>query len=382
MRSCGLVILLAISLTSCVHEPFNSVADQPDIELIWHKSYSSETRNDIDTGMLWALSFLGAEWPAGSYNKTVVWLKDNRAELHLDQAGFNPSAAAALSEIILAAKSSEEYNVHGAFDLGRFVALCLLSSPNYYAITGVPKKLDDFLAGSTILNDSAAAIRKSTVSKVDRLVHMTDTNEEVNRAKFVAKEGTLDSVSSYFELEEFEVMDIMSNGQLRFAVYNKLGDLLNGSDSIYSNGGKPSKCLWCHETNINRNFIPHASHPAFVSVDEFNVRVGKWQENLLLFRSTLQTDVEFDQRQNHTFTELLYIGFMEPSADRLASEWGMEKIEVETLLSSIPKHDHDEFNFMTDLYHRRDVEDFAPFKSLRVSDDARELTNFEADLIP
>jgi hypothetical protein len=87
------------------------------------------------------------------------------------------------------------------------------------------------------------------------------------------------------------------------------------------------------------------------------------------------------EKQDHTFAELLYIGFMQPNATRLAAEWNMTKSEVENKLNSIETHNHEEFSFMNGLYFRHLIEAFGPFEVISVPFDAREASINEPNLL-
>ena len=89
--------------------------------------------------------------------------------------------------------------------------------------------------------------------------------------------------------------------------------------------------------------------------------------------------VDFSQTQQHTFTELLYISFMEPSAERLSREWNLTLTEVQNRLTGLPTHTYDEFPFLGTLYHRKDIELLAPYPGLSVSDHVREQSQTEVN---
>jgi hypothetical protein len=50
-------------------------------------------------------------------------------------------------------------------------------------------------------------------------------------------------------------------------------------------------------------------------------------------------------------------------------------------LLSIPTHVNNEFPFLKDVYHRNQIEKYAPYKSIKVSDDMREATNNEPNYL-
>ena len=87
------------------------------------------------------------------------------------------------------------------------------------------------------------------------------------------------------------------------------------------------------------------------------------------------------EKQDHTYAELIYIGFMQPNAARLAQEWGMSESEVKTKLTSFETHDHEEFSFMQALYFRHLIDVLGPFKTIEVPIDARDASVNEPNLL-
>ena len=99
------------------------------------------------------------------------------------------------------------------------------------------------------------------------------------------------------------------------------------------------------------------------------------------YRKSLRQDIDYSKTLDHTFTEILYISFMEPSAERLASEWGIPVEQVTEKLKGLPTHTHHEFPYLGTLYNRKDVESLSPYSIIRVPESAREPSEYEPDLI-
>jgi hypothetical protein len=375
------VIYIAVFLMlvfSCKKEqPTNWPEPEPStIKLVWYKSYETETKEDVEKGLLWTLSFLGA---ALEDESAYRWSGDTLI-VDAEKIGIADDGREALNSLFLIIRNSEEYQANGAFDIGRFVALTLLSSNHYYKITGVPETLEEWMA-QVPENKNLYAITESTVSVADRLIFMNDSAEKGLSDQFIAYEGFLDTTNHSFELKEYEVFDIMPNGQLRFAIYGLDGKLKTAADEVFSLGGKPSKCIWCHEININPNFANAPDVFGFKSVESFNNQVSDWQTWLKAFKSDLNPTIDVLEKQDHTCAELLYIGFMQPNASRLAQEWGMSESEVKTMLTSFETHDHEEFSFMQALYFRHLIDALGPFKTIEVPIDAREASANEPNLL-
>jgi len=72
---------------------------------------------------------------------------------------------------------------------------------------------------------------------------------------------------------------------------------------------------------------------------------------------------------------------MEPSAKRLSQEWGISIDEVNIKLNRLKTHNNLEFPEMGKLFTRTDVEQFAPFHSLPISNDAREVIGTEFNFL-
>jgi hypothetical protein len=85
------IVLLAIALLCCGCSGRPPPGD-PDlaIQLRWLKSYGRESRSDVETGLLWTLSFLGATLPAASPDP--LWWQGNVVTLRLDHAGIDAAA--------------------------------------------------------------------------------------------------------------------------------------------------------------------------------------------------------------------------------------------------------------------------------------------------
>lgn len=355
----------------------NSANEPYQINLRWNKAYSNETQPMAETGLLWALSFLGAELPKGSFNQGVVW-NNNSLTVNFKKLGFSQQALDALAKLIAQFKSSEEYKTKGAIDLGRFVALSLNSSHHYYAITGIAPTFSLFKQGK-IFDVKQFASTNSTISLVDRIIDLPDTTlTNYKQMAYVANEceGRIKNGGS--KVAYIEVKEQMANSQFRFAIYDTLGQLLTASNGP---AGKPAKCLWCHESNIQPLFAEQVDEPGYYGAAMFKHIIQKNITLLNAYRNQLNTDVDFEKKQDHAFVELLYITFMEPGAERLALEWGKSVEEVKATLANLPLHNHAEFTFLVNLYDRRDVDALSPYKSLQAPSSAREKSVYEPNLI-
>ena len=99
-------------------------------------------------------------------------------------------------------------------------------------------------------------------------------------------------------------------------------------------------------------------------------------------RSRLDSRIDFARTQDHTYAELLYISFYEPSPERIAGEWNVPVARVREALTGLPTHAHDEFDFLGEqLYRRSDIDTLAPYGVLAPPTDPREPSAYEPDLL-
>lgn len=374
-----LVVFLPVSIVfeACRHdaEPVASLT----LILRWSPSHSSQTQEQVLTGLRWELSFLGASLPADKEKELFYWKSNSLLQVNLDKAGFSEQAKGVLSKLLVHFKKSDEYLQKGSMDIGRFIMLTLNSSKHYYAITGTAKTYAQFRAKYSFESQKAAVI-ESEVSYKHRLIEFPK-DSILSHTTYVAQEIEGSLLSGNFTIAEFEVLDIMPNGQLRFGIYNTSGNLITASDSTKSSAGKPAKCLWCHEVNILQPFMATTAVPGYYSPEEFRAKVLGRKTALENERTLItSSSLDYSKKQDHTQMELLYISFMEPSAERLAKEWGMSVNEVQQRLNSLNTHTHHEFPFLGNLYNRQEVDPLGPYSYLRVPDSAREFSAYEPDL--
>ena len=349
------------------------------ISLIWNQN-DFETKKDVEVGLTWCFSFLGADLPIGGIQQALVWDSHNVINLDLRELGFNSLALMEISKLVEFFKESEAYKLHGAADVGRFVAVVFNNSHNYYKIVGMPTHLNEFNKPFIYLKKKAAII-ESAVAFGERIIELPRTSKSIERMGYVAHELEGSISKNTQVIKEFEVMDVMKNGQLRFGVYNVNGKLIQGADPNLSSAGKPAKCLWCHETRIQIGFAAQTAVSGFYAPWEFDSIVNSNSETLQLYRNSLKSGIDFEDFKAHTELEKLYIRFMEPSAKRLSQEWGISIDEVNIKLNRLKTHNNLEFPEMGKLFTRTDVEQFAPFHSLPISNDAREVIGTEFNFL-
>jgi len=375
-------LFLLIIINSCSRDEKITLQQPVDykINLRWDQAYTNETKEYVETGLLWTFTFLGAEIPGGSFHQSLVW-NNNIVQLNLSEIGFNPIALNAFAKLLPQLKESEEYKKFNAMDIGRFIMLTLNSSYHYYAITGASPSYTQVRAGK-IFDPVKAAITQSNVTSTNRIIEVPDSAfRRFSNMTFIAEECDGSIQLGTQQAYEREITELMSNGQFRFAIYDINNRLLSASNITKTQSGKPAKCLWCHEINLQPTFNNQTMVAGYYHADAFNNLIYSNKLFLTAYRNTLNSDIDFTKKQDHTYAELLYISFMEPSAERLSIEWNMSVNDVKNKLISLTTHSNTEFPYLGILYDRKDVDLFSPYQYIRVPQSAREFSEYEPDLI-
>ncbi|MBA3680095.1 MAG: hypothetical protein H0W73_02750 [Bacteroidetes bacterium] len=333
--------------------------------------YDIDTWENGRTGLLWTLSFLGAELKKDSLDHAITWIDSTKFKLDLSKVGFSKNALKALILISDSLKRSEEYKIKNAIDLGAFVSLTLGSSKQYYNITDVEKEFSEKLEKHKGHEPAIFPVSKSLISKHTRVLKLY-TGGAITDWLFIAEEGDGNVSKNAFKAKGFEVFDVMPNGQLRFSVYNAEGKIIDGSPQNLSEAGKPAKCLWCHEMFIQPLFTQNDSISGFMSQDQFQNLVKTLMFKLELYRKSLNSDLDFSKTQDHSLAERLYLGYMEPSLLKLSKEWNIPVDKLKEILKNNRTHKHSEFTFFGDIYFRDSISAFAPFKASVQPFDVRE----------
>jgi hypothetical protein len=112
---------------------------------------------------------------------------------------------------------------------------------------------------------------------------------------------------------------------------------------------------------------------------QFTDTIYSFRNRLIDQRKIISTDVTYTNLQDHTQSELLYITFLEPSAERISNEWGVPVSRVNEIMKNFSPHIYPEFPFLGDLYYRSWVDSLAPYETLKVPESAREASAYEPD---
>jgi hypothetical protein len=352
------------------------------IDLRWVRNYPAERQGNVDTGLYWALSFLGAKLPASA--NILTW-HGHVVTVDLAAAQVQPGSQAAWKNLLRILKSSDEYRKMGAIDIGRFVFLSLCSANHYYALTGTSRTFSQFLTQHSF-GPRQIAVVESAVAHGNRLIDV-GTGGSIGAIAFVAYEGRGALKDGSFHKQDVETLEFMPNGQLHFGLYDLSGHLKTAATPELTKAGKPSKCLWCHEINLNPPFQNVTDLPGYFSTQQFRDLVASEMRTVAGYRQTLQSKVDFRKTQDHTNAENLYMSFAQPTAERLAAEWNLPVDAVRQMLRArnLKPHPHsaeaDDGILGDQLYDRTEVDALAPYASVRGPTDFREASGYEPDLL-
>jgi hypothetical protein len=358
---------------------FSSAENNLSIRLRWVKAYPKENWTAVKKGLYWSLSYLGAQLPDSLENQLIQRVDSSVFVLDLNAAGFNQQAEIVLQTIIERIKNSEEYDELGCIDLARFLVLTQHSSPHYYAITGMPSSLEGFRALHPNWQAQSFWLNRSCVAKNERVIEIA-VGKTIHEVAFIALEGKR-KTGNIFDAEAYEVLDVMPNGQLRFGVYDRNGQLIDGSPKEIAAAGKPSKCIWCHEVIVQPLFFESPDQEGYMSTAAFGQWVDSSQHVINQYRNGLHPLVKFENKQDHTYGELLYISFMEPSAFRLSNEWGIDSTQVKQRMRGQQTHVYEEFKFLGQNYYRFFADSVNLIKTLVPPASVREPLGNEPDYI-
>ena len=383
-RTALLLAFVLIACADCSRTTQQPAPRDPDlvIKLRWIKSYPGQSRSNVDMGLNWALSFLGARLPADA---AVLTWDGALVTLDVDAAGVALATRPAWKRLLQFLKSSDEYRKMGGIDIGRFVFLGLCGSYQYYALTGVSQSYDEFRARHTFLPKQVAIV-ESAVAHGNRLIEV-GKGDDFKSVAFVAFEGAGALEDRSFQKADIETLDFMENGQLRFGLYDLGGRLKATTSPALTAAGKPSKCLWCHEINLLPPYRNVTDLQGYYTTKEFKGLVTRATHLVAEYRKSLESKLDFKGLQDHAQAEALYLSFAEPTASRLASEWNIPLDRVKDLLASrgFQAHPHieaDDNNFLpNELYSRNDVDSLAPYAVIRGPSDIREASNYEPNVL-
>lgn len=375
------MVSLAWILVSCSWESMDDPDANSTINLRWNRQFPSDSKSNLETGLVWAFSYVGAQLKPGQLKQAMHWNSDYSFSLHVSELGFSSSSIIKINQLISFAKSDPAYQQSDEMDLGHFLQFFTQSSWHYYGITEASSNLNEFLQrkvrqGYWLRFD----LSQSSISTGQRRIWF-NVPRSVDEILFVSQEGSGSFQDGSFQIRSQEVIDIMPNGQLRFLIYDAEGNLKPGADTLISLAGKPGKCQWCHEKHLLPLYTPSEDLPGSIGREAFLSYVRQAQELIDTYRKNLSTDIQFANAQDHQWAELLHIGYEEPTLFRISQEWKMDSNEVKNKLLFNATHYNLEHPDLGKLYKRIDIQTFVANPGVRVPESSRELRGFEPDIL-
>ncbi len=351
-------------LKECLAGP----AIAPTLLLRWSPFYAGETAARVRQGVLWNLQLIGAQLPAAQAQAIAAWVDTRRLRVDLHAAGFDKRARCLLQRIVAVLQQSEESSRFGAIDAGRFAMATVGAATHYYALTDAAPTLAAFRARHLPFVE-AAEVEVSGIAVGARRLQRVDA-KTWSQIAWMAREQAPKG-----QLAEHETIDVMANGELRFAIYWPDGHLSASADPALGAAGKPARCMFCHESRLSPVFTPHAFGESPTEPDgqqlldraAFLRRVKGDNAQLWQFRLSEPRLVEHRIRDQHSQGELLIVGFLEPSFARLVSEWAVPEAMVAWLTKGLPTHHEAVYHVDPALcFDRADVDSRSPYQVAKV----------------
>ena len=140
--------------------------------------------------------------------------------------GLSESALETVEDVLHELKESDPYQRFGSADLGRVLMRLLYEPWRYYAITGACTNVADWERQRLGDNTASFAITESMLVDGHRsLQYRSDPSDMGQIAGSPRGSGSLEDDS--FITETFEVVDVLPNGQPRYALYDASGVLIS-----------------------------------------------------------------------------------------------------------------------------------------------------------
>ncbi len=339
----------------------------PDaLPLWWYPSDRADTWAGARAGLDWALSQLGALPPAdGSAvaEATTDVGGTVRFTLRTDRLGLTSAGRAVVDDAWAELAATPE----APADVGRFLMRTLHEPWRYYAATGACPTRAEWEAGRVAATVDYA-VTTSLLTTEERLIRLPAAPLGLADLAHAAESGPGSLTDGSFLPVEAEVLDVMPNGQFRYAVYAADGALLPAA--THSPAGTPGKCAWCHEDHFQLGTGANQGAEGYLDYDGWVVARDAAQALLEAQRAALDTSVDYAP-STHEAGERLVEAFLYPDAARVAAEWGVSEAAVRRTLGE-PTRGQDEFGW-TERYARDEVDAAAPIAVVPTRTDTREL---------
>lgn len=347
----------------------DSGAPRPEAEfrLAWYPADETETWDDVEVGLDWAWSQMGALPPPGTANGTRTSVDGVVTfPVALDDLALPPSAREVVDTVVAELSPAGE-----PVDIGRFLMRSLHEPARYAAMTGACPTRGEWAAARQAADPLLYAVTTSLLTSEDRRVALNAGPTVVGAIGYLAESGEGSLADGTFTPREAEVVDVMPNGQFRYAVYGEDGALLPAGE--HAPTGTPGKCAWCHEDHIQAGSDANASAEGYIDHATWTSERVAAQAVLDSYRASLATSIDFSPPV-HEAAERLVEGFLFPDDRRVALEWGVSEAAVRILLGG-GTADQEEFGW-TGRHRRADVDAAAAAgEVVRTLPSARELAD-------
>lgn len=312
----------AVLLQQCQQSSRTQAEAAPDlaINLKWYPAYPEESREDVEIGLLWTLSYLGELVNETDYLDYMTWIEDDVIRLDLTNLLDNEERIRRWDRVLAKIRQTSSDRKLRSIDVGKFVFETFTNSENYYYLTEMPETLQSFREHYQLDEDYPYIVAKgeSCVSPGYRLFN-TSESKRLTKIAYIAQEGTGNSLTD-FTPKEFEVFDFMKNGQPRFAVYGIDGELRDGGDSEVTIAGRPAKCMWCHTSQVQPLIFAATDIDGYETTETFSNLIKN--QNKIRRRYLRSNDQGYivDSLRQHSLAELLYVTYEFPTPQRLEAE--------------------------------------------------------------
>ena len=169
----------------------------------------------------------------------------------------------------------------------------------------------------------------------------------------------------------------MPNGQPRFAIYDADGQLKAAADPNITKAGKPSKCMWCHESILHPSFKKKISP----NLKKLNAEIRPRIANLKRFQSKIETKIIYDSLAHHRNGEFAFGSFMECNVQHIANEFQIDSLEFKSFLEKLPTHTTPHFPEFGTYYDRKDILELQKYEAVKVPSHMWEASDYEPNFL-
>ncbi len=349
-----------LGLLGCGSPATDSAGPEPLVlSLHWVQAHDDESWEQARAGLAWNLSLLGVSLPDdGSWAQVAEdQVAEEQAEgtvhLTLDLSGASLTGGDAWLAAL--APMREHAETVGSVDVGRFLMRTQFAPWTYLAISEACPTRAGFEARVMTGELGSFAVTDSLLTAGHRQLVFPRAPGAWSEVAFLAMEGEGSLVDDTFEVLEVETVDILPTGQSRFAVYGLDGALRPASDPELSPAGQPGRCMWCHEETLQGVLDDNTPVAGNLTVEEFRVALDDAQ---VLIDAERLAQVELQESEAHTWGERLAQGFLRPSADRLAREWGVstDEVAMQAEALGLTRETDPEYPQLGELYSREEID--------------------------